>query len=107
MAAVVSAMKFTISLLAQTAAVLPWAVGWCSWRTGALPDMDLRAELRRLGGHGRIRIKGTFWVYGRGLRSKVGAIPWRRARRAFGIMCISPPRYGRTRRGARSVVCCH
>ena len=62
-------------LLARTAAWLPLGCRVVFLADRGFADRDLLAELRRLGWHGRIRIKGNFWVYGRGVRYQVGAIP--------------------------------
>ena len=55
-------MHQAFKLLAQTAAWLPLGGQVVFWADRGWADIDLLAELRRWGGHGRIRITGAFWV---------------------------------------------
>jgi hypothetical protein len=63
-------------LLRQAAALLPRGCQVVFLADRGFADTALMAEVRRLGWHMRIRIKGNFWVYdSRGGRCLVGAIP--------------------------------
>jgi hypothetical protein len=64
------------NLLDKVAMLLPLNCKVVFLADRGLADTDLMADLRRLGWHWRIRIKGSFWVYRRGhRRCKVNAIP--------------------------------
>jgi hypothetical protein len=64
------------NLLDKVAMLLPLNCKVVFLADRGFADTDLMADLKRLGWHWRIRIKGSFWVYRRGhRRCKVNAIP--------------------------------
>jgi hypothetical protein len=70
-------------LLNQAARLLPLHCVVVLLADRGFADTHLMRHLDQLGWHWRIRIKGSFWVYHRGRRCKVKAIPLARGRARF------------------------
>jgi hypothetical protein len=82
-------------LLDQVATLLPLNCQVVFLADRGFADVDLMADLRRLGWHWRLRIKGSFLVYGRRRRYKVSAIPLAKGQARFWHhVYLTAQRYG-------------